>query len=271
MSDGVNFCILGSSSSGNCAVLATPGCRVLIDAGFPVRKLDELLRPLHLNLAAIDAIFLTHEHSDHSGGLTGLARHPHIQVFANRETARAVQERLRFRPAWQFFETGTTFTFRDVDVTSFSLPHDAADPVGYLFAAGDGTEFSPRRRVAWCTDLGHVTELVRERIRDADVLVLESNYDPDLLERDQRRPWALKQRIRSRHGHLSNAAAHELLSTTEGASWRRVFLAHLSRECNDVALVRQTFASLGENGRRFLIEVVDPTVCAMAMLRLAEV
>jgi phosphoribosyl 1,2-cyclic phosphodiesterase len=271
MGAGVTFCILGSSSSGNCSVLATPGCRVLIDAGFPPRRLEELLVPHGLNLGAIDAIFLTHEHSDHAGGLSGLARYPHIQVFANRETARAVQERLRFRPSWQFFETGTTFTFRDLEVTSFSLPHDALDPVGYVFAVGDGTEASPRRRVAWCTDLGHVTELVRERIRGVDVLVLESNYDPELLERDSRRPWALKQRIRSRHGHLSNAAAHELLRTTEGASWRRVFLAHLSRECNDVALVRETFAGLGENGRRFSVEVVDPTACAMSALLLGEV
>jgi phosphoribosyl 1,2-cyclic phosphodiesterase len=182
-----------------------------------------------------------------------------------------VQERVRHRPAWQLFETGTTFRFRDLEVSTFSLPHDAADPVGYVFATGEGTVESPRRRLAWCTDLGYVPELVRERIRGADVLVIESNYDPDMLDRDQRRPWALKQRIKSRHGHLSNAAAHELLSTTEGAAWRRVFLAHLSRECNDVALVRETFASLTQNGQGLRIEVVDPCAGAMAALALGEI
>ncbi len=261
------FHILGSSSSGNCALLETPGCRVLIDMGLPSRKLTELLLSLDRRLADIDAVFITHEHSDHICGLAGLLRHPHVEVFANRETARAAQTRLRFRPKWNFFETGSTFTFRDLEVASFSIPHDASDPVGFIFSIA--AEAAPRR-LAWCTDLGYVPELVRERIRGADVLVLESNYDPDMLDRDHRRPWSLKQRIKGRHGHLSNHAAHELLRTTENASWRRVYLAHLSRECNDVQLVRDTFAGLGRNGHRFAIEVIDPCTatitCAMSAI-----
>jgi len=255
MKAGVTFHILGSSSSGNCGLLATPNCRVLIDLGFPARRLNDLLHPLGLRLGDIDAVFLTHEHSDHTCGLAALARHPGIQVFANRETAREVQTHLRFRPAWQFFETGTTFAFRDIEVSSFSIPHDASDPVGFVFSIASA---AAPHRLAWCTDLGYVPELVRERIRGVDVLVIESNYDPDMLDRDHRRPWSLKQRIKSRHGHLSNDATHELLRSTEDAKWRRVYLAHLSRECNDVALVRETFSSLGKNGHRYAIEVVDP-------------
>lgn len=249
------FHILGSSSSGNCALLITPNCRVLIDMGLPARKLNELLAPTGISLAEVDAVFITHEHSDHICGLAGLLRHPHVQVYANRETARAAQVRLRFRPTWNFFETGSTFTFRDLEVCTFSIPHDASDPVGFVFSITTGEK---RQKLAWCTDLGYVPELVRERIRGADVLVLESNYDPDMLDRDHRRPFSLKQRIKSRHGHLSNFAAHELLRTTENASWRRVYLAHLSKECNDVQLVRDTFAGLGKNGHRFAIEVIDP-------------
>jgi phosphoribosyl 1,2-cyclic phosphodiesterase len=263
MSAEVSFHILGSSSAGNCALLTTPGCRVLIDMGFPARKLGDLLKPLKLGLKDVDAVFITHEHGDHTCGLAALLRHPHVQVFANRETARTAQTRLRFRPAWQFFETGTTFIFRDLEVSSFSIPHDASDPVGFVFSIAGATQGKSPRRIAWCTDLGYVPELVRERIRSVDVLVLESNYDPDMLDRDHRRPWALKQRIKSRHGHLSNYAAHELLRTTENASWRRVYLAHLSRECNDVQLVRETFATLGQNGHRYAIEVVDPAAEAM--------
>ncbi len=255
------FHILGSSSSGNCALLVTPGCRVLIDMGLPARKLGAMLEPLGVRLADIDAVFITHEHSDHICGLAGLLRHPHVEVYANRETARAAQTRLRFRPKWNFFETGSTFKFRDLEVASFSIPHDASDPVGFLFSIA--TSAAPRR-LAWCTDLGYVPELVRERIRGADVLVLESNYDPDMLDRDHKRPFSLKQRIKSRHGHLSNHAAHELLRTTENAAWRRVYLAHLSRECNDVQLVRETFASFAKNGHAFAVEVIDPAAAMIS-------
>lgn len=261
MGAAATFHILGSSSSGNCALLETPGCRVLIDIGLLPRKLNDLLKPLNLSLGDVDAVFITHEHSDHICGLAGLSRHPHVQVFANRETARAAQTRLRFRPQWNFFETGSTFSYRGLEVASFSIPHDASDPVGFVFSVA--AEPAPLR-LAWCTDLGYVPELVRERIRGADVLVIESNYDPDMLDRDHRRPFPLKQRIKSRHGHLSNYATHELLRTTENASWRRVFLAHLSRECNDVGLVRETFAGFGQNGHRFAVEVIDPVAAMLS-------
>jgi phosphoribosyl 1,2-cyclic phosphodiesterase len=190
MGANITFHILGSSSQGNCALLETPGCRVLIDIGFPAKRLNELLEPTGRKLSDVDAVFITHEHSDHISGLAGLARHPQIQVFANRETARAAQMRLKFRPSWQFFETGSTFKFRDVEICTFSIPHDATDPVGFVFSVAVAE--APPRRLAWCTDLGYVPELVRERIRGADVLVLESNYDPDMLDRDHRRPEQLR-------------------------------------------------------------------------------
>jgi len=232
----LRFQILGSGSNGNCALLRSDDARVLIDAGFSARRLGELLEAAGEKLESIDAIFLTHEHGDHAAGIAGLSRHPHIRVFANRGTAETVQRSLKHRPAWQLFETGSVFHFRDLEVRSFSVPHDAQDPVGFVVAQGHGDLLSPRRSVAWLTDLGHVPAHIVAHIRAVDVLALEANYCPALLDADTKRPWPVKQRIAGRHGHLSNHDAAALLGTT-GAAWRHVFLAHLSRDCNSPAAV----------------------------------
>jgi len=172
----MRFSILGSGSSGNAALLQTDNTRVLVDAGFSARRLAELLEAVGEKLANIDAIFLTHEHGDHSAGLSGLARYPNIKVFANRATAQLLQSGLKHRVAWQHFETGSTFKFRDLEVSSFAVPNDAQDPVGFLIAHGEDDLLSPRRSLAWLTDLGHAPQHVRERIREVDVLVVEANH-----------------------------------------------------------------------------------------------
>jgi phosphoribosyl 1,2-cyclic phosphodiesterase len=239
------FCILGSGSSGNSALLQTEGARVLVDAGFSARKLDQLLAAHGESLARIDAIFLTHEHGDHAAALDGLKKHPHIRVFANAATARAVQAGLGHRPDWQLFETGATFRFRDLEVRSFSVPHDAHEPVGFRFTTGsEGDLFSPRRSLAWVTDLGYAPQHVHEHLREADIVVVESNYCSELLKADLKRPWSLKQRISGRHGHLSNTGARELLDAVASPRWQHVFLAHLSRDCNSLAAVQAAFATL---------------------------
>ncbi|HRG55054.1 MAG TPA: MBL fold metallo-hydrolase [Lacunisphaera sp.] len=228
----MRFSILGSGSAGNSAFLQTDNTRVLVDAGFSARRLAGLLAELDEKLERIDAILLTHEHSDHAAALTGLARFPQIKVFANRATANALQPALKHRVDWQLFETGATFRYRDLEISSFAVPHDAQDPVGFLIAHGEDDLLAPRRSLAWLTDLGHAPAHVRERIREADVLVVEANHCPQMLEADTRRPWSTKQRISGRHGHLSNTAARELLEGVAGARWRHVFFTHLSRDCN---------------------------------------
>ena len=233
----MRFRILGSGSAGNSALLQAGDTRVLVDAGFSARRLGELLADAGESLARIDAIFLTHEHGDHAAALAGLGRHPHIKVFANRATARVLQAGLRHRVDWQIFETGATFRFREFEVTSFAVPHDAQDPVGFLLAHGEGDLLSRRHSLAWLTDLGHAPAHVRERIREADVLVIEANHCPQMLQADTKRPWSTKQRISGRHGHLSNAAARELLESVASPRWRHVFLTHLSRDCNTPAAV----------------------------------
>src|SRR5262245_6225066 len=121
------FRILGSGSAGNAALLQTDDTRVLVDAGFSARRLGELLAETGDSLQRIDAILLTHEHGDHAAALTGLARFPHIKVFANRATAQALQRPLKHRVDWHLFETGGTFAFRDLEISSFAVPHDAQD------------------------------------------------------------------------------------------------------------------------------------------------
>jgi phosphoribosyl 1,2-cyclic phosphodiesterase len=241
----MRFSILGTGSSGNAALLVTENARVLVDAGFSARKLGQLLEAFGESLAQIDAVFLTHEHGDHCCGIEGLKKFPHIRIFANDATARAVQSSLEHRPDWQIFQTGARFHFRDLMIESFAVPHDAQEPVGFRFTHGfDGDLFAPRRSLALFTDLGHAPHNVHECIRECDVVVVESNHCPELLKNDTRRPWSLKQRISGRHGHLSNVATRDLLATVASPRWRRVYLTHISRECNSRAAVESAFAEM---------------------------
>jgi phosphoribosyl 1,2-cyclic phosphodiesterase len=253
----VEFQILGSSSGGHCALLQTGQTKVLVDVGFSAKRIGCLLESVGESLDAIDAVFLTHEHNDHAQGIRGLAKRADLPVFANHDTADAVQAKATKPVNWKVFQTGTEFTFRDLKVRSFTLPHDAYDPVGFTFKWGEeGDLFTPPRSLAWVTDLGYVPEHVKEHIRHVQTLVIESNYDEELLERDERRPWSTKQRIRGRHGHLSNNAAFDLVTELSQKSiLEKVYLAHLSKDCNNAHIVRERFASLG---RSLSIEVIDP-------------
>ena len=255
----MRFRILGSSSSGNCSFIQTPQARVLIDAGFSGKRIGEMLAGIGVHLDEIDAVFITHEHSDHICGLRALSKLPRLKVFANYATAQAIRPQICRPVNWQVFESGTSFQFADLQVTAFPIPHDAYDPVGFVFKTGTGGDlFDPVRSVAWLTDLGHIPANVRERVRGCDVLVLEANHDVELLDNDPVRPFSLKQRIKGRHGHLSNSAALEFLQTVERPAWQHVFLAHLSRECNDPALVRRLFGTTMQGVRNCPITVVDP-------------
>jgi phosphoribosyl 1,2-cyclic phosphodiesterase len=240
----MRFSILASGSSGNSAIVVTEGSRILLDAGFSARRLTALLLAAGESIQAIDAVFVTHEHSDHVSGIESLKKFPHLKFFANAATARAVQKMLTWTPDWQIFATGSKFRFRDIDVESFSIPHDASDPVGFRFTSGLDDLFSPRRTLTWVTDLGHAPPGVRERIRESDVVVVESNHCHRMLEADPKRSWVLKRRISGRHGHLSNERMSELLSSVASPRWQKIYLAHLSRDCNSHDAVEQALLAL---------------------------
>ena len=252
------FKILGSSSSGNAALLRTGNSNILIDAGLSGKKLKFLLSEEGLDIEELHAVFLTHEHNDHSAGIRGLSRYMNLPIFANRDTIDAIQPKLPRRPNWIRFETGEPFQFQEFKVHPFSVPHDAYDPVGFYFEWGKDDLFDPPSSLAWVTDLGFVPTLVKERIRQASILVIEANHCTEMLERDEKRPWSLKQRIRGRHGHLSNQTTFDLLESMQNACWRKVFLMHLSQDCNDVNLVRKRFSKLSGQGKKFSTYVIDP-------------
>ena len=253
---GIQVTILGSGSAGNCTLIETDTTKLLVDAGLSGRQIARRLALIGRNLEQLSGIILTHEHSDHTRGLGVLCRARPIAVYANRLTAEAIaagsdwQEQVHI--SWRLFATGATFEIGDLLVESFSVPHDACDPVGFVVRhARSGVS------VGVLTDLGHVTKLVTERLRTMDALVLEANHDLKLLQEDTARPWATKQRIMSRHGHLSNDAAATLACEVASDKLRHVFLAHLSRDCNRPELAQQTVGEkLRQIGARHVVLAV---------------
>ena len=231
----VKFTILGSGSGGNCAYIETAEARILVDAGFSPRQIRQRLATISRVPENLTAILVTHEHSDHVQGLTGIASKLNIPIYCNRATKEAFEFQLETKFNCNLFNTGASFEISDVLVDTFTIPHDAQDPVGYLIRTAAGN-------IAFVTDLGHMTKLVLERIRPANVLVLESNHDVKMLQDCPRRSWSLKQRILGRHGHLSNEAAAEAAAHIMSTELKHLYLAHLSRECNRPELAHYVMA-----------------------------
>ena len=251
------FHILGTSSSGNCSLVEVGGARVMLDAGFQGPRLEASLQKLGIEARALDAVFITHEHSDHCVGLPALLRqNPRLKVFANRETARRIKDSFKSQPDWQLFETGTTFEFKGLQVTAIPIPHDAADPVGFAFDL-PAEDARPAKRLTWLTDLGHVTPVVRHHVALADILVLEANYDDEMLDLSKR-PISLKQRIRGNFGHLSNTQTKDLLVGLREWQATELYLGHLSKECNRTVIVDALMNEVRDRKTDLRVTVVDP-------------
>jgi phosphoribosyl 1,2-cyclic phosphodiesterase len=229
-------CVLGSGSAGNCTYVASDTTAILVDAGLSGREIARRLAAASLDAAAIRAVCLTHEHGDHTAGLRALHKRQGVKLYANSRTVEALEDNPEFRDLeWNIFGVGAPFAIGDLRIEPFSVPHDAYDPVGFVIAAGAA-------RLGIVTDMGMVTELIRQRLRDCRLLILEANHDERMVA-DAERPWVLKQRILSRQGHLSNRGAAELVQAVAGPLLEAVFLAHLSAECNEPGLAQQAVAA----------------------------
>ena len=237
--------MLGSGSAGNSALLATDHCKILIDGGLSARQIVLRLEQCGVMPEQLDGVLLTHEHSDHVCGLEVLCRKLDLPIYANAQTAEVVRYdgALDRHRNWRIFRTGSEFAICDVLVQTFPVPHDAVDPVGFAFYAGSSA-------LGFITDLGYATKMIVERLRQVHTLVIETNHDEKLLQNDTHRPWPVKQRIQSRHGHLSNNAAAIVIEELLPGKIDRVVLGHLSRDCNAPTLALQTVRnSLNKSGK----------------------
>ena len=216
--------VLGSGSKGNSIVIHGKDGAILLDVGFSLRETRRRMAAAGVDDNALSAILVSHEHTDHTKGLRVAANHYRIPVYCNRGTGEILKQREVEPERLHLFATGNAFRVNEFTVEPFSLPHDAMDPVGF-------TVRSNGCKLGVVTDLGHVSHMVCHHLRECDILVVESNHDMEMLNQSSR-PWSLKQRIVSRHGHLSNQAGMELLKQILHERTRHVILAHASQDCN---------------------------------------
>ena len=238
--------VLGSGSTGNAVLIATEKTRVLVDAGMSAKQLLERIAAVGEDSSKLDGILITHEHSDHAGGLRVLLKSVNCPVFISEATedayygtrkgiqngeSEATKRRDVLKDRTVKIESSKEFRIGDIDFEPFSVPHDAADNFGFV-AKKEGV------RIATLMDFGHVTTLIKEKLRGCHAIVVESNHSRDMLKTCPIYSWDLKQRILSRTGHLSNEDLSEWLTNDFDGSAREIVLAHLSQRANEPHLAR---------------------------------
>ncbi|MFC3931461.1 MBL fold metallo-hydrolase [Streptococcus dentapri] len=234
--EGFKYSILASGSSGNSFYLETPKKKLLIDAGLSAKKITHLMAEIGCSPKELDAILVTHEHKDHIHGVGVLARKYDLDIYANEKTWQTMDEHNMLgkiaTEQKHIFERGKVLTFGDIDIESFGVSHDAADPQFYRFMKDD-------KSFVMLTDTGYVSDRMAGLIENADGYLIESNHDIEIL-RSGIYPWSLKQRILSDKGHLSNDDGSETMIRTIGSRTKKIYLGHLSKENNIKELAHMT-------------------------------
>ncbi len=247
----LKVCILASGSSGNATFIATSRTRLLIDAGLSRREVSARLNTIGEDIDNIDGILVTHEHTDHVSGLISLAKNTmgtnhHRPIYMTRLTAPGIDWG-EYQPNLECFQAGSRFTIGDIDVDSFTIPHDAVDPVGFCVS-------SQGVKIGIVTDLGYVPDSVKFHLRGVDLLLIESNHDLDMLKVGPY-PWSVKQRVMGRKGHLSNDVVCDFIRKDLDTTTSTLILGHLSEHNNHPEIVRLT-ADQALHGRTLFTRLV---------------
>ncbi len=217
-------CILASGSRGNATFVSSGSTSILIDAGLSGIEIERRLKSKGLSPKDLDAILVSHEHTDHIQGVGVLSRRFNLPVYINSKTQGAAFPQIGKVHDVKNFACGSTFLINDLAIHPFSISHDAEDPVGFTLNQNGTT-------IGIATDLGIVTAMVKEHLKGCGLLILEANHDEDMLINGPY-PWSVKQRVKSRTGHLSNAASKQLLNEIQHDRLKHVILAHLSETNN---------------------------------------
>lgn len=218
--------ILGSGSGGNSAVIQNNGSSILVDPGFSYKQLNKKLKLCGIPVESFSAILITHEHVDHVKGLGAFSRIHRVPVYINETTYKCLQRITRkdIETSVNFFETGNVLNINNIEIKSFPVPHDAAEPVGFSFTSG-------KKKISYVTDIGSITEKVVNNLRNSTVAVIEANHDVEMLLNGFY-PEFLKKRIKGPTGHLSNDDALKLIRLIRCEELQVVYLTHLSKKNN---------------------------------------
>lgn len=234
----IRFCSLASGSSGNCQYIETDRIKLLIDAGLSGRKIENSLKSIGISPEDINGILVTHEHKDHIKGVGILSRRYNLPIYANESTWKAMANDIGEISInnIKIFKTEEEFELKDLAILPFKTSHDSIEPVGFCF-------YYKNVKLSLVTDTGYVSEDIKNKIYNSDLLVIESNHDIEMLKMG-RYPWFLKKRILGDTGHLSNDLAGEVISEVFSGKRQKVLLAHLSKENNFPELAYQTVVNI---------------------------
>jgi len=248
MAGALSVCTLASGSKGNCIHIAAGDKAILVDAGLSGREIERRMAQRDLRPDLLQAIIVSHEHVDHIRGVGVLARRYRLPVYLSSETAGAAFSSLGRLPQCFYFQAGKPFLLPPFAIHPFNVSHDAVDPVGFTISMNGS-------RIGIATDLGIATGLVQEHLKGCHLIILEANHDLDMLISGPY-PWPLKQRIKSRNGHLSNESAEALLRSVMTDDLRCVILGHLS-ETNNTASQALAIVRRAIDGRDVCILVAE--------------